>query len=410
MRRVVVTGLGMVAPTGNCVRDAWEAALAGRSAVDRISLFDPSDLPVRIAAEVRGFDAATVMSPKEARQTSRFIQFAAGAAKEAIEHSGLNLSNGVNRYGCIVGVGLGGFADIEEGAHTYRDGGPRRISPLLLPYAIPNMAAGFVSLSHDLRGPTFCTATACASGTHAVGEAFLHIAMGTADAMVAGGAESATSPLSVAAFARMRTLSTRNDAPAEASRPFDRDRDGFVIGEGSGILVVEEYEHARSRGAAIYAEIVGYGLSSDAHHITSPPPQGDGIARAMESALRAGSIPLDEIDYVNAHGTSTQTNDASESAAIEIVFGEHAGNISISSTKGVTGHCLGAAGGIEAIYTVLALHQGLVPPTANYQTPDPACRLDYTPDAARERPIRYALSNSCGFGGQNASIAFKRFP
>jgi len=409
MRRVVVTGLGMVAPTGNCVRDAWEAALAGRSAVDRISLFDPADLPVRIAAEVRGFDAATVMSPKEARQTSRFVQFAAGAAREAIADSGLNLTNGVNRYGCIVGVGLGAFADIEAGAHTYRDAGPRRISPLLLPYTIPNMAAGFISLSHDLRGPTFCTATACASGTHAVGEAFLHIATGTADAMVTGGAESATSPLSVAAFARMRTLSTRNDAPAEASRPFDLHRDGFVMGEGSGIVVLEEYEHARRRGATIYAEIVGYGLSSDAHHITSPSPEGEGIVRAMESALTAGSVPSDQVEYINAHGTATQANDASESAAIEIVFGGHARSISISSTKGVTGHCLGAAGGIEAVYTVLAVHHGLVPPTANYRTPDPACRLDYTPNEPRRRPIRYALSNSCGFGGQNAAIVFKRF-
>ena len=408
MRRVVVTGIGMVAPTGNSAPDAWEAALAGRSAVDRISLFDPSDLPVQIAAEVHSFDPETVMSPKEARQTSRFIQFAAGAAKEALASSGLELTNGVHRYGCIVGVGLGAFAHIEQGAHTFRDAGPRRVSPLLLPYTIPNMAAGFISVAFDLRGPSFCTSTACASGTHALGEAFLHVAMGTADAMVTGGAESATSPLSVAAFARMRALSTRNDAPAEASRPFDRDRDGFVMGEGAGILVIEEYEHARRRGAHVYAEIVGYGLSSDAHHITTPEPQGEGIARAMEAALKAGNVPLDQVDYINAHGTSTQANDASESAAIEKVFGEHARNVSISSTKGVTGHCLGAAGGIEAVYTVLALQRGLIPPTANYHTPDPACRLDYTPNAARQRPVRYALSNSCGFGGQNASIAFKK--
>jgi 3-oxoacyl-[acyl-carrier-protein] synthase II len=308
----------------------------------------------------------------------------------------------------VVGVGFGAFGAIEEGAHTYRDAGPRRISPLLMPYTIPNMAAGFVSVAYGLRGPSFCTATACASGSHAIGEAFLHVAMGTADAIVAGGAESATTPLSVAAFARMRALSTRNDAPAEASRPFDLDRDGFVMGEGAGLLVLEEYEHARRRGAIIYAEIVGYGLSSDAHHITSPSPEGEGLARAIEGALRMGSISTDQVDYINAHGTSTPANDSSESAAIEMVFGPHAKHVSISSTKGVTGHCLGAAGGIEAVYTVLSVHRSVIPPTANFEKPDPTCRLDYTPHTPRERAIRYALSNSAGFGGQNACIAFKR--
>jgi 3-oxoacyl-[acyl-carrier-protein] synthase II len=408
MRRVVITGIGLVAPTGNCVADAWEAALAGRSAVDRISMFDPSPLPVQIAAEVRGFDPTTVMGPKEARQTSRFVQFTAGAAKEALEDSGLNLNNGADRYGCAIGVGLGAFGVIEEGAHTYRDEGPRRISPLFLPYMIPNMAAGFISVTYGLRGPGLCTATACASGSHAIGEAFLHVAMGTADAMIAGGAEAATTPLSIAAFAKMRALSTRNDAPALASRPFDLDRDGFVIGEGAGLLVLEEHEHARRRGARIYAEIAGYGLSSDGYHITSPPPEGEGLARAINAALTAGQIPIDQVDYINAHGTSTQANDSSESAAIEAVFNGHTKALSISSTKAVTGHCLGAAGGIEAIYTVLAVHHGLIPPTGNYETPDPACPLDYTPNAARERSVRFALSNSCGFGGQNACIAFRR--
>ncbi len=400
----------MVAPTGNSVCDAWEAALAGRSAIARISRFDPTGLPVQIAAEVRGFDPTTVMGPKEARQSSRFVQFAAGASRQAIQDSGLISGGGVNpRYGCAIGVGLGGLDDIETGYDTLRTGGPRRVSPHLLPFLIPNMAAGFVAVAHGLGGPSFCMATACASGSHAIGEAFLHIGMGTADAMIAGGCEAATTPLLVAAFARMKALSTRNDDPVRASRPFDLDRDGFVIGEGAGIVVLEEYDSARRRGARIYAEMAGYGLSSDAHHITSPSPDGDGLRRAMNSALASGQIAMDQVDYINAHGTSTQANDASESAAIQEVFGEQARQISVSSTKSVTGHCLGGAGGIEAVYTVLALHHAIVPPTANYATPDPACALDYTPNVPRPRAIRCALSNSAGFGGQNACLAFKRF-
>ena len=409
MRRVVVTGLGMVAPTGNCVPDAWDAALAGRSAVDRISQIDASNLPVQIAAEVKGFDVSTYMRPKEARQSSRFVQFAVGAVQQAVRDSDFDLTNGCDRYGCCIGVGLGALNEIEEASEVCKAKGPRRVSPMLLPYAIPNMPAGFAAIANNLKGPNFGVSTACASGTHAIGEAFMHVAMGTADLMVAGGAEAAISPLLVAAFAKMRALSTRNDAPAEASRPFDRNRDGFVIGEGSGTLVLEEYEHARQRGARIYAEMVGYGLSADAYHIAAPLPQGEGAARCITAALRTSGIAPEEVDYINAHGTSTQANDASESAAIETVFGEHASQVSVSSTKGVTGHCLGAAGGIEAVYTVLAVSRSVVPPTANYETPDPACRLDYTPGGPRERPIRYALSNSFGFGGQNACIAFKRF-
>jgi 3-oxoacyl-[acyl-carrier-protein] synthase II len=406
MRRVVVTGLGMVAATGNSVSQAWEAALAGRSAVGRISLFDASDFPVQIAAEVRDFDPSTVMSLKEARQSSRFVQFAAAAAREALGDSGLDVNTGSDRYGCAIGVGLGAIGKIEQGAYTCRDRGPRRVSPHFLPYVIPNMAAGFVSVALGLRGPNFSMATACASGTHAIGEAFLHVAMGTADAMVAGGTEATISPLCVAAFAKMRALSTRNDDPAEASRPFDLDRDGFVMGEGSGLIVIEELEHAKQRGARIYAEVVGYGLSGDGHHITSPTPDGDGAARCMAGALKSGQIDPEQIDHINAHGTSTKANDASESTAITTVLGDHATQVSINSTKGVTGHCLGAAGGIEAIYTVLAIHHSVVPPTANYTTPDPDCPLDYTTDGARERSIRYALSNSVGFGGQNACLAF----
>ena len=409
MRRVVVTGLGTVAPTGNCVSQAWEAALTGRSGVGRITLFDASDSTVRIAAEVKDFDPSTVMSLKQARQSSRFVQLATAAAREALEDSGLDVSTNSHRYGCAIGVGLGGIGKIEQAAYTCRDKGPSRVSPHFLPYVIPNMAAGFVSVALGLRGPNFSMATACASGTHAIGEAYLHVAMGTADAIVAGGTEATISPLCVAAFAKMRALSTRNDAPAEASRPFDLDRDGFIMGEGSGLVVIEELEHAKRRGARIYAEVVGYGLSGDAHHITSPTPDGEGAARCMASALKAGRIAPEQIDYINAHGTSTKANDASESTAIATVLGDHATEASISSTKGVTGHCLGAAGGIEAIYTVLAIHYSVVPPTANYATPDPDCPLDYTADGVRERSIRYALSNSFGFGGQNACLAFASF-
>lgn len=407
MRRVVITGLGMVAPTGNRVGDAWEAALAGRSGVGPVTLFDATELPVRIAAEVKGFDALPYMDAKEARQSSRFVQFSAAAIHDALADSGVDLDRDPDRHGCIIGVGLGGFGEIEEQSHVFHEAGHRRVSPLLLPYAIPNMAAGFAAIAERLQGPSFCTASACASGTHAIGEAYLHVAMGTADVIAAGGAEAAISPLSLASFARMRALSTRNDDPQTACRPFDLHRDGFIMGEGCGVVVLEEYEQARHRGARIYAELVGYGLSTDAHHITMPAPEGQGIARCMAAALRSAAIGPEQVDYINAHGTSTHANDALESSAIEMVLGDHAKQVAISSTKGVTGHCLGAAGGIEAVYTVLAIQHGIVPPTANYETPDPACRLDYTPHKPRERKIRYALSNSCGFGGQNACLVFR---
>jgi len=399
----------MVAPTGNCVRAAWSSALEGRSAVADITLFDASELPVRIAAEVRNFDAAPILGAKEARQSSRFVQFSVAAVQEALDDCGLDTTYNSDRYGCFIGVGLGAFGDIESSAHVFRDGGPRRVSPLLLPYSIPNMAAGMAAQRARLRGPSLCTASACASGAHAIGEAFLHLRAGMADVMFAGGAEAAISPMSVSAFARMKALSTRNDAPEKASRPFDLHRDGFIMGEGCGVLVLEEYEHALRRRAKIYAELTGYGLSADAHHFTQPHPEGDGIARAMAGAIKMSGIDVAEVDYVNAHGTSTHANDVAESTAIETVFAEHARQLSVSSTKGATGHCLGAAGAIEAIYTVLAVRDGIVPPTTNYETPDPQCRLDYTPKSARKRRLRYALSNSCGFGGQNACIAFRDF-
>jgi 3-oxoacyl-[acyl-carrier-protein] synthase II len=363
---------------------------------------------VQIAAEVKEFDATTIMDAKVARQSSRFVQFTASAARQAIQASGIDLSQDPDRNGCIIGVGLGAFGEIESDAHVFKEKGPRRVSPLLLPYAIPNMAAGFVSIAEGLRGPSFCTATACASGTHAIGEAYMHIAIGTADVIVTGGAEAAISPLSVASFAQMRALSTCNDAPQVASRPFDLNRDGFVMGEGAGILVLEEFEQAKRRGAPILAEIIGYGMSADAYHITMPPPEGQGMARCLAATLRSAAIPPESVDYINAHGTSTSANDVLESAAIEVVFGDHARKLSVSSTKGVTGHCLGAAGGIEAAYTVLAIQRGIVPPTANLHTPDPKCRLDYTPNTPRDRKIQIALSNSCGFGGQNACVAFRK--
>lgn len=411
MRRVVVTGLGIVAPCGNSVTEAWAAALAGRSGVARITKFDPHDLTVQIAAEVKGFEIGDALEAKEARRTSRFVQFAVVAANEALKDAALEPKADTKRdlFGCSIGVGIGGIEDIENSSLTLKDHGPRRISPFFMPYAIANMAAGVVSRVGDLRGPNVCTTTACTSGTHGVGEAFLYIRNGMADVMVAGGSESGISKLSVAAFASMKALSTHNEVPAEASRPFDKERDGFVMGEGAGVLVLEELEHAKRRGAKIYAEMVGYGMSGDAHHITAPAPGGEGAQRCMRAALAMAKIEVDEVDYINAHGTSTELNDRYESAAIASVFGTRAQEVWISSTKGVTGHCLGAAGGIEAVFTALTLHHSLVPPTANLHHPDPACPLDYVPLKARERRVRYALSNSFGFGGTNGTIVMRRF-
>lgn len=409
MRRVVVTGIGIVAPTGNTTEAAWQTALAGRSAVGPITLFDPAELPVRIAAEVKDLDVSPVMDAKLARQSTRYIQLATVAAREAVADSGLNGADESERFGCSIGTGIGGIELVDAQLQRFAASGPSRVSPLLVPYSINNMAAGFVAIKEALKGPNFCMTTACASGTHAIGEAYLHIVGGTADMMLAGGSEASIIPLIVAGFANMRALSTNNEDPTGASRPFDLNRDGFVIGEGCGLLVLEEYEHAVRRGASIYAEMVGYGLSADAYHITGPPDDGEGAARAIRGCLKSGHINPTDVDYINAHGTSTPANDASETAAIASVLGAHAKRVAVSSTKGVTGHCLGAAGGIEAAYTVLAIARQLVPPTANLTTPDPACYLDCVPGAAREMKVRYALSNSFGFGGQNASIAFKQF-
>jgi 3-oxoacyl-[acyl-carrier-protein] synthase II len=409
MRRVVITGLGIVAPTGNNVKEAWENAVAGRSGTARISLYDPTGHRVQVAGEVKNLKTEGVIDPKDANRLSRFIVFATMASDEALKDSGLPLDVNQERNGCVIGVGMGGIADIEESTKILLEKGEKRISPFFIPYAIPNMAAGYVSIQYQLRGPNTCTATACSSGTHAIGEAFRYIRDGMADAMVCGGAESAISPLGIASFAALKALSTNNDDPVHASRPFDLNRDGFVMGEGAGILVLEELESAKKRGAKIYAEVIGYGLSGDGHHITAPRERGEGGRRCMKMALDSAGLMPDDIDYINAHGTSTKINDQYESEAIMDLFGPHAYKLAISSTKGVTGHCLGAAGGIEAVYTALTIHRSLVPPTANFQTPDPDCPLDYTVREAAEKKVRVALSNSFGFGGTNATIAFRRF-
>lgn len=410
MRRVVVTGIGAVTPVGLNARDSWQAAVAAQSGVASITLFEVGDIPTAIAAEVKGFDPLSCMDAKEANRASRFVQFAAGAAKEAMADSGLDSATAnTDTWGCSIGVGMGGLDRTTANAYILKEKGHRRVSPFFLPFTITNMAAGFVSIENRLRGPNICTATACTSGTHGIGEAWLLIRAGMADVMVAGGAEAAISPLGVVSFTSMKALSTRNEDPKTASRPFDKDRDGFVIGEGAGVLVLEEYEQARRRGARIYAEVVGYGMSGDANHITAPSPGGEGGERCMKMALRSAGINPDQMDYINAHGTSTKMNDAYESAAIRRTFAAAADRVSVSSTKGVTGHCLGAAGGIEGVFSVLAIHHGVVPPTANYSTPDPECDLDYTPNTARERSLRYVMSNSFGFGGTNGSIVFKSF-
>lgn len=411
-RRVVVTGLGIVCPVGNSIDVAWDNAVNGRSGIARITKFDVADLPVQIAGEVKDFDAAAAMGDaKEVRRASAFIHFAMGAAKQAMADAGLTTEHvDPEMLGTCIGVGMGSLADIEANHSILLEKGARRVSPFFVPQCIPNMATGYVSLAFGAQGPNLCPTTACASGTHGIGEGFEAIRSGRADAMICGGAEAATTPLSVAGFANMRAL-TREfaDEPHRASRPFDKDRAGFVIAEGSGVLVLEELSLAKKRGAKIYAEVIGYGMSADAHHITSPAPDGSGARRCMNQAVRMGGRPLEDYDHINAHGTSTPFNDEIESRGIRALFGAHADRLSICSTKSVTGHLLGGAGGVEGVFTALAIHHGIVPPTINLENPDPECDLDYTPHTARERRIRCALSNSFGFGGTNASLAFARY-
>ena len=409
-RRVVITGLGAVTPIGNTVATYWSGLQSGANGVAPITLFDASKHACRFAAEVKDFDPSGVLDPKETKRWDRFCQFGVVAAKEALAQSGLDITDANRqRIGVIIGSGVGGLLTMETQAHVLEGKGPGRVSPFTVPMMIPNMATGLAAIALGAQGPSSAVATACAAGSNAIGDAFRLLQQGHADAMVCGGAESAITPLGVAGFASAKALSFRNDDPATASRPFDAERDGFVIGEGAGILVLETLEHAQARGAAILGEVVGYGMTCDAHHITSPIPGGLGGARAMSLALADAGLKADEIDYVNAHGTSTPANDSNETAAIKTALGERAKAIPVSSTKSMTGHLLGGSGGIEAVAAVLALQNGVVPPTINHQNPDPACDLDVVPNQARDQIISTALSNSFGFGGHNVCLAFRRY-
>ena len=409
-RRVVITGLGAVTPIGNTVATYWAGLQSGANGVAPITLFDASKHACRFAAEVKNFDPSGVLDPKETKRWDRFCQFGVVAAKEALAHSGLEITDANRqRIGVIIGSGVGGLLTMETQAHVLEGKGPGRVSPFTVPMMIPNMATGLAAIALGAQGPSSAVATACAAGSNAIGDAFRLLQQGHADAMVCGGAESAITPLGVAGFASAKALSFRNDDPATASRPFDAERDGFVIGEGAGILVLETLDHAQARGAEILGEVVGYGMTCDAHHITSPIPGGLGGARAMSLALSDAGLKADDIDYVNAHGTSTPANDSNETAAIKTALGERAMAIPVSSTKSMTGHLLGGSGGIEAVAAVLALQNGVVPPTINHQNPDPACDLDVVPNQAREQIISTALSNSFGFGGHNVCLAFRRY-
>lgn len=410
MKRVVITGLGAISPLGNNKDALWDGLLSGRSGVSYITKFDPKDHETKIAAEVKDFDPSLYMEKKEAKRMDLFSQYAVAASKEAIEDGGIDLlSLDLERVGTIIGSGIGGITTLEAEKEKIELKGPGRVSPLFIPMMITNMAAGQVSMNLGLKGSSMTLTTACASATHAIGEAFRSIKHGYQDMVVTGGTESSITKLSVAGFISMKALSSRNDSPESASRPFDKDRDGFVMGEGAGILILEDLDHALKRGAKIYAEIVGYGSTSDAFHITQPDPEAKGASKAMSLALSEGGVVKEEVDYINAHGTSTYFNDKLESLAIEKVFGDHAKDINISSTKSMTGHLLGAAGGVEAIATVLAIKNSIIPPTINYTTRDEECSLNYTPNKAVKRDIKYALSNSLGFGGHNASILFKSY-
>jgi 3-oxoacyl-[acyl-carrier-protein] synthase II len=410
MRRVVVTGLGVVCPCGNDVATAWPAVVAGRSGIGPITRFDASTLPVRIAGEVRDYSPGPVLhDPREVKRLDAFIQYAMTAAYEAVRDAGLPTDQPLgDRAGVYIGTGIGGIEEITRGALTVQAGGYRTLSPFFIPRSLVNLAAGQVAMRFGARGPSLCISTACATGNHSIGEAWRAIRSGEADLIIAGGTEASIVPLGMAGFVAMKAMSKRNDDPTTACRPFDRDRDGFVMGEGSGIVVLESLDHALARGARIYAEVVGYGNTNDAHHITSPPPGHEGAARCMSLALRSAGMVAEDVDYINAHGTSTPANDGNETQAIRTVFGAHADKLLVSSTKSVTGHLLGAAGGIEAVFTVLALAQGVAPPTATLENADPACDLDYVPRESRAAPLRAALSNAFGFGGTNAVLLFRR--
>ena len=408
VRRVVVTGQGLVTPLGVGVEQTWKALCNGQSGIGRITRFDPAGYPSQIAGEVKGFDPAQFIEKKDIKKMDTFIQYAVGASRMAADDAGLKVTkDDADRVGVYIGAGIGGLPAIEHYHKVLLEKGPDRVSPFFIPMVIINLASGQVAIRLGARGPNSCAVTACATGNHCIGDALRIIQRGEADAMLAGGTESCISPLAVAGFSSARALSTRNDDPAHASRPFDRDRDGFVLGEGAGVLVLEEFERARRRGARIYCEVVGYAMTSDAYHITAPPDDGEGAIRCMELAIQDAGVSKDDIGYINAHATSTFA-DKVETGAIKRVFGERAYRIPVSSTKSMTGHLLGAAGGVEAAFCVLAIHDGLVPPTTNLEHPDPECDLDYVPGQARSATVRVAMSNSFGFGGVNACLLFKR--
>ncbi|MDO9350162.1 MAG: beta-ketoacyl-ACP synthase II [Deltaproteobacteria bacterium] len=409
-RRVVVTGMGLVIPIGIGVETAWKNACEGKSGIGRLTRFDPEGFDTRIAAEVKGFNPELYIEKKEVKKMDLFIQYALAATKEAVEDSRLSITpeNG-DRIGVIVGTGLGGLPTIEKYHQILMERGPGRISPFFIPMLVANLAAGQIAIQYGAKGPNTCIVTACATGGHCIGDAFRAIVYGDADAIIAGGTESNITPLTIGGFNAMKAISTRNDEPEKACRPFEKNRNGFVIAEGAGIVILEELEFAQRRNAKIYAELIGYGYTGDAYHITAPSPDGDGAIRCMRMAIKDAGLKPEDIDYINAHGTSTQLNDLTETIAIKKVFGDHAKRIPISATKSMTGHLLGAAGSTEAIFTILALRDGILPPTINYEEPDPECDLDYVPNVARRQHLNTGMSNAFGFGGTNATLIFKKF-
>jgi 3-oxoacyl-[acyl-carrier-protein] synthase II len=411
-RRVVVTGFGALTPVGNDVESTWAAITAGRSGGAPITKFDTTNFPVTFACELKGFDPSLYMDRKEARRADPYTQYAVAAAVQAMKQAGLDTTNlgDPDRIGVILGSGIGGLKSFEEQHDVYRERGQSKISPFFIPMFIADIAAGIVSMRFNAKGPNYATVSACATSAHAIGDAFRTIQYGDADIMITGGSEATVTPMAIGGFANMKALSERNESPATASRPFDATRDGFVMGEGAGVVILEEYEHAKARGAKILCEIVGYGATGDAHHLTAPAPEGEGAQRAMKRAMKDAGVGPNDVDYINAHGTSTPANDLNETKAIKAVFGDRARHIHVSSTKSMTGHMLGAAGAVEFILCGLATRDGIIPPTINYQTPDADLDLNYTPNKAAKHPVKLALSNSFGFGGHNVTLAVKRFP
>ncbi len=411
-RRVVVTGMGIVSPVGSTVDSAWEAICNGRSGIRAITSFDAQQMKTRIAGEVIDFDVADYLTPREAKRMDNFVHYGFSAGADALANAGLldeNSRHDPERTGCAIGAGIGGLATIEKTTEAYLKGGPRKVGPFFIPGSIINMIGGYLSIRYNLKGPNIAIVSACSSATHSMGTAARMIQYGEADIMVAGGAEFATTPTSVSGFISARAMSTRNDAPEQASRPWDEERDGFVLSNGAGIVILEELEHAKRRGAAIYGELIGYGMSADASHMTAPPDDGEGAARCMQIALNDAKIDPQDVGYINAHGTSTPLGDLAESIAVKTVFGSHALTVPVSSTKSMTGHLLGAAGGVEAIFSLLAIRDSIIPPTINLDKPGAGCDLDYVPNTAREQDIDIAISNSFGFGGTNSSLVFRKF-